>query len=152
MDRLAFKQTAADPDRIEAEFVRLEPNEARLTTYDRIARGLASAGFADRLKPYLDQLATLSKLPTAELERRFGETLDACSHRLDAWITALATQKLSTMRAAAPSGCHVGGFGWAEDVRPVGTAPVLGGYIHAPSAAQASAAAILRNGYLSRGG
>ena len=49
-------------------------------------------------------------------------------------------------------GCHLGGFGFAENIRPNGTAAPPGGYVHAPSAAQASAAAILRNGYLSRGG
>jgi hypothetical protein len=157
MDRLAFglllgtgAVTAAD--RVDAEMVRLEPAETRLTTYDRIARMVASAGFGTRLAPYLVRLATLAKLPTAELERRFTETLDVCSHRLDAWITALASQTLATMRTATPNGCHVGGFGWAEDVRPAAAAPVPGGYIHAPSAPQASAAAILRNGFLSRGG
>jgi hypothetical protein len=156
-DRLAFDQlltanvvTAAD--RPDAEMVRLEATEARLTTYDRIVRGLALPGFTARLASYLARLATLSKLPTAELDRRFTETLDTCSHRLDAWITALAWQRLSAMRAVAPSGCHLGGFGWVEDVRPAGSGQSLGGYIHAPSAAQASAAAILRNGYLSRGG
>jgi hypothetical protein len=157
MDRLAFglllgTHAVTPAERLEAELVRLEPSETRLTTYDRIARMVASPAFATQLAPYLTRLATLLTLPTAELERRFTETLDACSHRLDAWITALASQKLATMRASAPAGCHMGGFGWAEDVRPVGTAPVPGGYIHAPSAAQASAAAILRNGYLSRGG
>jgi hypothetical protein len=157
MDRLAFglllgtgAVTAAD--RLEPEMIRLEPAETRLTTYDRIERMIASPAFATRLAPYLARLLALAKLPTAELERRFTETLDACSHRLDAWITALASQTLATMRTATPNGCHVGGFAWAEDVRPATAAPVPGGYIHAPSAPQASAAAILRNGFLSRGG
>jgi hypothetical protein len=96
----------------------------------------------------------LATLPSAELDRRFGETLDSCSHRLDAWITSLATARLAALRAAAPTGCHVGAFGWVENVLP-GAAPPpppVGGFIHAPSAGQASAAAILLNGYLSRGG
>jgi hypothetical protein len=158
MDRLAFglllgTHAVTPADRIEAELVRLEPAETRLTTYDRIARMIASPGFAARLAHYLTRLAALANLPTADLERRFTETLDACSHRLDAWITALASQKLWTLRTATPNGCHLGGFSWAEDVRPSEpAAAVSGGYIHAPSAAQASAAAILRNGFLSRGG
>src|SRR5439155_22118465 len=94
------------------------------------------------------------------------ETLDTCSHRLDAWITSLAARRLGQMRADAPAGVHVGAFGWVEQLRP---APQLarrtlpdgrtarvpaqnGGYVLAPSPDHAAAAAVLRNGYLSRGG
>lgn len=157
MDRLAFQGLldqglVTAGDRIEAELVRLTPAETRLTTYDRIGRALADPGFPARMAPYLASLAKLAGLPTAELERRFGETLDACSHRLDAWITAVATRQLSALRDAAPGGCHVGAFGWVENVRPAAESPAPGGYVHAPSAAHAATAAILRNGYLSRGG
>jgi hypothetical protein len=157
MDRLAFGQllaanAVAAADRAEAELVKLTAAETRLTSYERIARVAASAAFAAGLAPYLGRLLTLAALPTAELARRLGETLDACAHRLDAWISAVASQRLGTLRAADPAGCHVGGFGWAEDVRPAAPGPSPGGFVHAPSAAQASAAAVLRNGYLSRGG
>src|SRR5262249_8104447 len=113
-------------------------------------------------------VGVLSKLPCAELDRLVGETLDACSHRVDCWVTSLATRRLqSEMRPAAPAGLHTGGFGWLEDVVPraateyttrtMNGQSVLvprfgGGYIHAPSAAMASAAAVLRNAYMSRGG
>jgi hypothetical protein len=157
MDRLAFAQLLATSvvsaqDRAEREFVGLIPAGAPLTAYERIERAAAQPAFASSLVSYLGRLATLASLPTAELERRFGETLDACSHRLDAWITAAATDRLWSMRAAAPAGCHLGGFGFVENVRPSSPVPPPGGYVHAPSAAQASAAAILRNGFLSRGG
>jgi hypothetical protein len=157
MDRLAFHRlvaanVVAAADRVEVEMVRLAPSDARLTTYERIDRALTLPVFAGDLSPYLARLATLAALPTAELDRRFGETLDACSHRLDAWITALATERLSTMRTAAADGCHVGGFGWVENVRAADSLDTRGGFIHAPSATHASAAAILRNGFLSRGG
>jgi hypothetical protein len=157
MDRLAFARLLVEGlvtpgDRIESELVRLTPTETRLTTYDRIGRALADPGFAGRMAPYLARLATLAALPTAELERRFGETLDACSHRLDAWVTALAAQQLSALRDATPAGCHVGAFGWVENVRPADAGETPGGYVHAPSAAHAATAAVLRNGYLSRGG
>jgi hypothetical protein len=33
-------------------------------------------------------------LHTAELDRLLTETLDACSHRLDVWATAIATASL----------------------------------------------------------
>src|SRR5438067_1994128 len=84
----------------------------------RRRRAVTFPTFTGDMSPYLSRLATLAILPTAELQRRFGETLDACSHRLDAWITALASERLWTMRSAAPSGCHLGGFGWVENVRP----------------------------------
>ena len=49
----------------------------------------------------LDHLATV---PTAELERLLTETLDTASHRLDAWITSLATKRLAAMRSRRPEG------------------------------------------------
>ncbi len=135
----------------------------------------------------LDWLATL---PSAELERLFTETLDACSHRYDAWATSIATHLLARRRdpdGGSRYGCHVGGFGVLLNVRPeteqsvvAGTEkiavdevdemrrvrvpeapappPVLdpgpggGGFIHAPSLAQARVAAVLRNGHLARRG
>ncbi len=48
---------------------------------------------------FKDALAELKNLPTAELERIFGETLDLSSHRLDAWITSLATKRLHEQRS-----------------------------------------------------
>lgn len=157
MDRLAFQGLLGQGlvtagDRIEAELVKLTPTETRLTTYDRIGRALSDPGFPARMAPYLATLAALAALPTAELERRFGETLDACSHRLDAWVTALAADQLSALRDATPTGCHAGAFGWVENVQPAAAGAAPGGYVHAPSAAHAATAAILRNGYLSRGG
>ncbi len=113
-----------------------------------------------------DALRVLAPLPTAELDRLTGETLDAVTHRLDAWITALASRRLERMRTQAPAGCHLGAFGWVEDLRPRPAGePVKvpggrvatrqagnGGYIHAPSMTHAAAAAVLRNAYLSRAG
>jgi len=157
MDRLAFAQllaagTVTLQDQPERELVGLIATGAPLTAYERIERAAAQPAFASSLAPYLARLATLAPLATAELERRFGETLDACSHRLDAWITAAATDRLTSLRATASAGCHLGGFGFVEDIRPAGPGAPPGGYVHAPSAAQASAAAVLRNGFLTRGG
>ena len=157
MDRIAFGQlltvgVVSATDQPERELVAMVATGAPLTAYERIERAAAQPAFAPALTSYLTSLATLAALPTAELDRRFGETLDACSHRLDAWITAAAADRLEALRAANPAGCHLGGFGFAENIRPAGAAAPPGGYVHAPSAAQASAAAVLRNGYLSRGG
>ena len=67
-------------------------------------------------------LTRLSALPTAELDRLLTETLDAGSHRLDVWLTAVAYAVLSAQRAkplerGQPT-LHLGGYGWLENVRP----------------------------------
>ena len=71
------------------------------------------------LRAALDRLATL---PTAELDRLLGETLDSASHRLDVWITAISTSLLDDHRAAAldphRAALHLGAYGWVEQVRP----------------------------------
>ncbi|MGV8977822.1 MAG: hypothetical protein ACOH17_07245 [Cellulomonas sp.] len=138
----------------------------------------------------------LSTLPTAELDRLLTETLDVCSHRLDAWVTSLATARLASQRAAvgsdgggpgSTSPLRTGGYGWVENLRPAApraplsaavearvadldvrrerlyphvpqaraatqAPPDNGGFIHAPSLAQAATAAVLRSGYLSHQG
>jgi hypothetical protein len=75
-------------------------------------------------------LGRLAVLPTAELGRLLTETLDACSHRLDVWITALATDILRAQRAGqaadAPA-VYLGGYGWVENVRQATPAPVVTG-------------------------
>lgn len=108
---------------------------------------------------YRDALGVLEPLPTAELERLATETLDLAASRLDAWMTSLYSGRLDAMRAAQPTGAHVGAFAWIEDLRP-DPAPTerlpggeavrvsTGGFIHAPSMTHAAAAAVLRNGYL----
>jgi hypothetical protein len=182
---VALGGSAAADDQ-DPELVGIIPRAPVRTVWDRLqTQVLASAGSA--MKVPLWQLLSagqgtvsalitevrrslgyLSRLPTAELNRLVTETLDVCSHRIDSWVSSLATRRLQTeMRPANPSGSHVGGFGWLENVVPlaragytsqtVGGQSVLipnlgGGYIHAPSAAMASAAAVLRNAYITRGG
>lgn len=96
-------------------------------------------------------LLALSQLSTERLQLLFTETLDCCSHRLDAWITSLATQRLDDVRRARPEGLYVGAYGWVENLQPR-TGPAGGGYLLAPSSSHATAAAMLRSGYLSRDG
>ena len=117
---------------------------------------------------YRDSLMALEGQPTAELDRLLTETLDTCSHRLDAWITSLPLKRLNEMRRAQPAGIYLGGYGWVEDLRPeragrsrqvtlsdgrtVRAQNEVGGFIHAPSMDHAASAAILRSGYLTRTG
>ena len=117
-----------------------------------------------RVQAFRDSLAHLQTLEPDTLSRLLLGTLDACSHRLDAWITSLATKRLTTMRQAQPTGVYLGAYGWVENLRPAtpGTplpppsgesAPVVQvpgnpGFTHTPSLSQAATVAVLRNGHL----
>lgn len=111
-------------------------------------------------------LRRLSSRPSAVIDRLTREVLDTCSHRLDAWITSYATRRLDRMRTQNPTGIHLGGYAWVEDLRPkppptpVATLPrgergplfedvTNAGFVHAPSLGHAAAAAVLRSGHLS---
>jgi hypothetical protein len=72
------------------------------------------------LRTSMDRLAAL---PTGELDRLLTETLDTCSHRLDAWVTALATSRLtaqreSTQGSAKETDLLTGGYGFVQNLRP----------------------------------
>lgn len=96
-------------------------------------------------------------------ERRLllSETLDCCSHRLDAWITAAAALRLTSMRSDVPQGLLLGAYGWLENIalrtpdaagqidgRNVLHDGTDGGFIHAPGITHAATAAVLRSGRL----
>ena len=146
----------------------------------------ANSSFA-QLNDVRASLGRLAALPTAELDRLLTETLDACSHRLDVWVTAIANALLKRAQSRPNSAGGLGCYGWVEDVRPEGgRTPVQGaelqlvqqldqrrqqkgiptsklpvplqplsdsgGYVYAPSQAQAAVAAVLRNGYMTHKG
>jgi hypothetical protein len=94
----------------------------------------------------------LSQRPPAVLDRLLCETLDVASHRLDAWETALAAQRLAETRAQPDHdrGVLLGGWGLVEDLQPRDRSS--DGWLQAPSLGQATAAAVLRSGYLTHGG
>ena len=106
----------------------------------------------------------LGQLSAGELARLTAETLDLCSHRLDAWITAVASRRLAVLRQRKPSGTHVGGFGileapplppdpqLAHDGAAPQADPTNQGFLLAPSLAHANTAAILRAGFLGHRG
>ena len=117
------------------------------------------------LEQLRESLEHLEGVPAEVLERHLAGCLDLFSHRLDAWITALATRRLIDLRRRRARGLLLGGFGWLERVepeprtavtspppgvqeRPLFAAREGGGCIHAPSMSHASAAAVLRSGYL----
>jgi hypothetical protein len=88
--------------------------------------------------------------PLAELERLLRETLGLATHRLDAWITGFATQRLDSLRSQRAQGVQIGAYGWVVNLAPKSAKPSQG-YIHAPSLSQASTAAILRAGWTALG-
>jgi hypothetical protein len=137
-----------------------------------VALNPAPGGDYQRLIDLRTALTGLAALPTAELDRLLTETLDVFSHRLDAWITALATERLSAQRAAGtgtdPGSGAVGGagngtgaaaaaplglgaYGWVENLRPApGTAPAAGPTLERVEAADAVRARQYPNGPVPR--
>lgn len=115
-------------------------------------RGTHGDALSAAANAYRAALRSIVGIPTAELSRLFTETLDVCSHRLDAWITSVASRRLAQMRARRPMGIHLGGYGWVEELRRTEVPRANGGFVHAPSSAHAATAAVLRNAYLSRPG
>lgn len=120
---------------------------------------------------YVDTInaaANAAALAPERAQLLLGEALDLASHRLDAWITSLATRRLAEMRAVTPTGITLGAYGVVEDLvlgpnhgpppvpgsgEPGGPGAYMtdtrgGGYIHAPSLAQAATAAVLRAGQI----
>jgi hypothetical protein len=131
--------------------------------------GIPPDGIADldgfwrpRAERQVRTLTALETVPAEELSLLTAETVDLFSHRLDAWITSLATRRLRDLRAAQPRGCHIGGFGWVESLKPAPSAPPMPSpppgftdvivreddtYVLAPSLHHAASAAVLRAGF-----
>ena len=85
-----------------------------------------------------------------QLDWLVRETLGLGTHRLDAWHTSLASERLAAMRDGTADGVYVGHYGFVLDLRRAGERPSHG-FIHAPSLAHAASAAVLRSGWLARG-
>ncbi len=82
-----------------------EPDTARAPELKQISEFRAS-------------LAHLKSLTVSKLETLMGGTLDLSSHRLDAWITSIATKRLAEMRKNDPQGVLFGGYGWVMNLKP----------------------------------
>ena len=124
-----------------------------------------------------EALQLLKDLPTARLERAFAEHIDTLNYRLDSWQTALFDRRVRRQRNLTAqsrdrrTGVYLGAYGYLENVKPAPQRrtrqpervlpaelregkenlyinPQNGGYVHTPSVNHATAAAILRNGYL----
>ncbi|HZN87401.1 MAG TPA: hypothetical protein VFB44_00355 [Thermoleophilaceae bacterium] len=108
---------------------------------------------ARRAPEVIEAIAALEATPPDRLLPLAFEVLDVYSHRLDAWITSLATRRLLAMRDTGEStASRIGGYGWVENLRPKENLPQIDGYIHAPSLHHAATAAVLRSGFRSHDG
>lgn len=119
----------------------------------------------DESQRVTDALRQLSGCPAGLLRVWMSETIDIAAHRLDAWITSLATKRLAEVRQRNKSGICLGSYAYLENLRPgprpkpSGTMPGTSlpvfekednkGFLQAPSIAHATTAAVLRSGYLS---
>jgi len=136
-------------------------------------RGISVPAAAAELAALADLRASLKGLQGRDsetLQLLMQGTLDLASHRLDAWITSFAAKRLAALRAQNAIGLRAGGYGWVENLHPMPSsamvpvtpppgesAPLAApaddtGFIHAPSATHAAAAALLRNAHLGAAG
>ncbi|HSY84877.1 MAG TPA: hypothetical protein VK807_24140, partial [Gemmatimonadaceae bacterium] len=149
-------------DQLEPELVDISPSITTPRVWDHLA--LTLSGGLGAVGDYLNQhktdgpapfvafwkaLGALAALATTDLDQVLRETLDLHSHRLDAWYTAVASQRLDALRQESGNAntLYLGAYGWVDDVRPQ-SAAVTWGYVHAPSTVHARTAAVLRSGYL----
>jgi hypothetical protein len=84
--------------------------------------------------------------PIADLETLMGEVLGTAMHRIDAWLSAGAADRLASLRRSHPRGVEVGGYGWVLGLKPSASRPSQG-FIHAPTLDHAATAGILRSGW-----
>ncbi|WP_349428716.1 hypothetical protein [Microbacterium sp. LWS13-1.2] len=138
---------------------RLRGVRQQFGAYTRALRALAqlveyvvALAFAGRTRDSIRNLTTVDDSQVRE--QLLAGALDAASHRLDAWVTSLATRRLSEVRQGAPDGVTIGAFAWLEDIAltPRAADDVAAasgvGWIQAPTTAHAAAAAVLRGARL----
>lgn len=118
-----------------------------VTLVGNLDQPLPTCPGAARLASFRAALTTLSQLATTRLEAAMYSALDLCNHRVDAWVTSLASRRLAALRATTPRGVVIGGWGCLQDVRPANTQDPdqRAEFIHAPSLDHAAAAAVLRS-------
>jgi len=116
---------------------------------------LSSYPASDAVRAFAASLAELAAIPVEQRALIAGQVLDSASHRYDAWVTSLASRRLTDLRETTPSGiqlgawCYVGGFqaqGLQEvaDRPGVYTDPRNRGWVLAPSIRHAATAGVLR--------
>lgn len=98
-----------------------------------------------RLEAYVASLDQLKDLPRDQLEVLMLEVIDLLHHRHDAWLTAIATSRLTAQRTARPAGLQVGYYGFLGKLRPASVTGSSDGYIQTPNVEKAITAGLLRS-------
>ncbi|WP_416840236.1 hypothetical protein [Haloferax sp. DFSO52] len=99
------------------------------------------------LTEFVAALDHLTSVDPERLGRLTRETMDLASHRLDAWLTSVATRRLAEQRETS-DGIQLAAYGFVEDLAPrSGSTPE---YLLAPSLDQATTAAVLRSAHKAR--
>ena len=93
-----------------------EPGQSAIAYIDSME--VLDATPYNRLDEMRASIKALADLPTAELDRLVTEMLDAFSHRIDAWATSFANERLVAERSGGAPETQVGGYAWLEQVRP----------------------------------
>lgn len=91
-------------------------------------RGVGDDTWHDILYSFPDISAddpNLQSLVEPDFDRLLHQTLDLCTHRLDAWLTSLAYKRLLGMRTRQLTGTHVGAYGFVENLVPLETGPSI---------------------------
>lgn len=134
------------------------PGEHAPLLFQLLKRSISVVHDADRADMQAGLQALVAALgsrrsadPIADLELLMGEVLGACMHRIDAWLSAGAAERLEAVREARPQGLEVGGYCWVLGLKPSQKGEPSQGFIHAPSLDHAATAAILRSGWSALG-
>lgn len=134
--------------------------------YETIKSELIQTG--NSLLAEFDALGDDVEAQKALQKEAIQEVLDINSYRLDAWISSLANRRIEEMRKYQnededySKGIYFGAYGWVENLKKNTAQEVVfkgaemtveyqqeGGIIHTPNAAQATAAAVFKNSFLS---
>lgn len=84
-----------------------------------------------------------------QIERAMRATLDCATHRIDPWFTGMAARRLDHLASRTDTRFRLGVYGWVEGPMLGQPGPTTGGFLHAPSHAQALTAVILRDRHVS---
>lgn len=129
-----------------------EFHDAEPLLYQLLEATLGSVPTGQRVSAQVARsLELLAAVPADELEWLTRETLGLGTNRIDAWHTALASQQLTVMRNKQPVGLNIGAYGWVTELEPRRERNLSEGFIHTPSMAHATTAAVLRAGWQSHG-
>lgn len=111
----------------------------------------APADIGSRLAGHVAALDHLRELPRDRLEVLLMEVLDLLHHRHDAWLTAIASSRLTAQRRQRAGGLRLGYYGFLGTLRPASVTGGSDGYIQTPNLEKAVTAALLRSAGLRHG-